>query len=163
MARPKGIKWDAEELRALYWDQSLSLQQIAGRFGVHIENVRKRMVRFGIERRAAIDCHKSGPEHARWKDDDAIKGYRTGSLRTPSGKRLKPLRHRLVAESVLGRSLTSKEVVHHCNGIRTDNRAENLWVFPSQSAHKIYHARGEIHRDTIFLAGFQPQEKTDDE
>jgi len=43
--------------------------------------------------------------------------------------------HRLIAEKCLGRYLTKKEQIHHINGIKNDNRSENLYLFSSNSEH----------------------------
>lgn len=46
--------------------------------------------------------------------------------------------HVLVAEKWLGRYLRKDEVVHHINGIKSDNRPENLAVMSKQN-HTRYH------------------------
>lgn len=45
----------------------------------------------------------------------------------------------LIAEKALGRYLTKNEVIHHINGIKSDNRVENLYLFPSNIEHSSYH------------------------
>lgn len=48
--------------------------------------------------------------------------------------------HILIAEKAIGRHLTSEEVVHHKNEIKTDNRPENLKVI-TKGEHSHIHAQ----------------------
>jgi hypothetical protein len=53
--------------------------------------------------------------------------------------------HRLVMERHLGRFLLPHERPHHINGIRTDNRIENLKLFDGNGRHML--GAGHIRRD----------------
>ena len=47
--------------------------------------------------------------------------------------------HRFIVERHLCRYLVPKERCHHINGIKTDNRLENLMVFKNEKAHQKFH------------------------
>jgi hypothetical protein len=63
-------------------------------------------------------------------------GYRTFYV-PARGRRMGE--HQLVMEAVLGRQLTPHELVHHKNGIRLDNRPNNLelWVIPHPPGQRV--------------------------
>lgn len=79
-----------------------------------------------------------GANHPNWKGGvyfDKSMGYWFVSGR---GKYRVKLSH-IVVERELGRELTKKEVIHHINKIKHDDRIENLYLFPSNSSHITYH------------------------
>jgi len=72
----------------------------------------------------------------------------------PNAKSNKYVReHRLVIERLIGRPLKKEEVVHHINGIKTDNRPENLICFRNHSAHRIFEERGTASPCDIIFDG----------
>src|SRR3990167_1677746 len=65
------------------------------------------------------------------------RGYIEGRVQEGSSwRRIK--QHRWVMEQHLGRHLLPSELVHHNNGLRADNRVENLSLY-SRAAHALHH------------------------
>jgi hypothetical protein len=131
-SRVKGINCSASDCG----DEAI----IRGWCGAHYQRWR----RYG-DPEAPLRRARKGESTKRWLNHD---GY---VLIRKLGKSV--LEHRMVMEEMLGRPMLPEETVHHMNGIRDDNRPENLelWVStrPGQRvtdliAFVVEHYRAEV-------------------
>jgi len=94
--------------------------------------------------------HPSGPNHPYWQGGRHLTPYGYVLIKVFPDNFFWPmatkngyiLEHRLVMAKHLGRCLHPWEVVHHKNGIRDDNRLENLELNDSAGEHSLEHHKG---------------------
>ena len=70
-----------------------------------------------------------------FKDVDGYIQVYIGNRKHPRARKGMVYQHILVMEKSINRYLKPKEVVHHRNGIRDDNRIENLELFKNNGEH----------------------------
>ena len=61
----------------------------------------------------------------------------------------KQLEHRAVMEEIIGRPLMKNELVHHINGIKTDNRPANLMLTDPVTHGRAHHLKYPITKNCI--------------
>lgn len=124
-----------DAIRTIY-AQGATLRELAEEFRRDEELIRRLMIKAGIPRRPrGQPVGKHLPAGGRVVDKDGYILIRANG--PPYANSTGYVReHRLVMEKVLGRYLLPAEVVHHLDGIKSNNAPENLELFESNASHK---------------------------
>lgn len=149
--------WLEEQLK------TRTMLSIAKELGTSSGNVSDHVKRHGLRLRdqERIDAIKEGIAKGQERTGENAGNWRGGRIMTGGGhvyvhrpdhpaanKQGYVMEHRVVAERTIGRFLTQDEVVHHVNGIKDDNRPENLQVM-TVTEHRKEHM--DAHRN-LYLA-----------
>ena len=103
-------------------------------------NKGKKFVHKGSFKKGHKAYSGSGEKNSNWKGGRHINSHGYVEIRD-SIKKKYYLEHIKVVETFIKRTLKKSEVIHHINEIKTDNRIENLMIFPNPSAHKSFHTK----------------------
>jgi len=128
---------DPDVLRELYHEKGLTSRQIAEQMGIDGSTVRKWMDRHDIERRGEgrPKWHRlEGPAHYGIDGD----GYAYVQNQF-EGESYHSYVHRLLAVAEYGYDRVVNNVVHHCNGVKWDNRPENIEVMTAADHARLHH------------------------
>lgn len=100
----------------------------------HKDNISKGMT--GLIRSQETKDKISGDKNNMWRGEEFLGANGRWWIWVDG---IKYIRARYIAMVFLGRELKSEEEIHHINEICTDDRPENLYVFPTKGAHIIFH------------------------
>jgi len=144
------------EIVRLYCEEMLTPKSIGEKLECSATTVVKCLKRQGVSirgreeaQRLAISLGRKnyyrGDACHQWKGGRFVnkEGYVWVKLQ-PNEQRFAPManhrgyvrEHRLVLAKSLGRCLESWEVVHHKNGVKNDNRIDNLKLLPNRNYHQ---------------------------
>lgn len=103
----------------------VNVREVARQLGTSRAAVKWRLKKAGIAIRQKVRVDRAGAKNPQWRGG---KSNARGYIRVNVGPSKHAMEHRLVMARVLGRDLVAGEIVHHLNGVRDDNRPENLTV-----------------------------------
>lgn len=136
---------DKSLLCKLYVDERKSMPQIAKNLKCSQKSIQTYLRKYGIPTRTISEAKKGIPllHSGSFKKGKNHPNWKNGRIKTTQGyiiiiKKEHPnatkqgyvAEHRLVMEKKIGRYLEKWEIVHHINGIKDDNRIENLELCP---------------------------------
>jgi len=148
------LRLNEDQIRTMYLDEKLSIPQIAKIFDSTTGSLYHFMLQRCIPTRTwkQAAALRSGEKSPNWKGGRYKRpsGYieiSASNLTEHERALFKPMidarnryaidEHRLVMARKLNRSLRKEEVVHHFNGVKDDNRFENLLLL-SDGKHRYY-------------------------
>lgn len=119
-------------------------KEIAEALGVTQKVVWRFMKNHNLKARTSAKRSQYAENNDNWRGGKVIDDHGYRHVKKEGHPRAKKCgsyvrEHILIAESILGRALTDNEVVHHINGVKTDNRPENLSVM-TKAEHTHYHS-----------------------
>lgn len=129
-------------IKKLY-SSGLSQKEISLETGLAQTTISKLLRAEGVKTRRRGPRNQSGAKNPFWRGGKPVTRFGYRLVRDPAHPRAHShgyvLEHVKIAEEMIGRRLRPDEVVHHKNGIRTDNRMENLAVM-TRREHTRHHA-----------------------
>lgn len=126
----------------------MTLEEISKVFNIDRQTVLNYMRRYGIKTRSKAARDQYGEKSSQWKGGRVKRqdGYiYVIAYNHPAAHCNYVLEHRLIMEQSIGRYLTKDEIVHHLNGIRDDNRIENLQIMDSGKHSTMHNNQRKSH------------------
>lgn len=150
------------EIALLYINNKLSIPEISKITGICRSTIRLHLIKYGIKLRSKAEGVRLHPEKngrkgiKRNMTEEWKQNIKTGRIKycekNSKGKSLKPSgyyeitrglnkgrpEHDVIIEGIIGRKLNKNEVVHHINGVKTDNNIENLQLMLRKDHSKLH-------------------------